>query len=98
MVGKISKVKNKAEALILNEMTVMQKYTTNQGFITSVSHILEGLDNGWVSSFITTVDDLHLSLSLIRYMATLSISEIKMANISDVDLSRLEVTKFGILL
>ena len=98
MLGKISKVKIKVEALILNEMTVMQKYTTNQGFITSVSHILEGLDNGWVSSFITTVDDLHLSLSLIRYMATLSISEIKMANISDVDFSRLEVTKFGILL
>ena len=28
-------------------------------------------------------------------MATLTISEIKMANISDVDLSRLGVTKFG---
>ena len=99
MTGRISKVKIKAEALILNGTTVIGNHTANGGFITSASHNPEGLVNGWgIKFYYSGGQPAPESIIDNIYGNILSISEIKMANISDADLSRLGATKFFILL
>lgn len=75
---------------------VIRKHKANGGFIMSASHNPGGPENDWGIKFnYSSGQPAPESITDKIYGNTLSISEIKMADISDVDLSRLGVTKFG---
>ncbi|KAH9301626.1 hypothetical protein KI387_013209, partial [Taxus chinensis] len=75
---------------------VIRKQKANGGFIMSASHNPGGPENDWGIKFnYSSGQPAPESITDKIYGNTLSIQEIKMANISDVDLFRLGVTKFG---
>lgn len=75
---------------------VIRKKKANGGFIMSASHNPAGPENDWGIKFnYSSGQPAPESITDKIYGNTLSIQEIKMANFSDVDLSRLGVTKFG---
>ncbi|KAK9724528.1 hypothetical protein RND81_05G079800 [Saponaria officinalis] len=75
---------------------VIRKRKANGGFIMSASHNPGGPDYDWGIKFnYNSGQPAPESITDKIYGNTLSISEIKMANIPDVDLSRVGVTKFG---
>ncbi|XP_015877994.3 phosphoglucomutase, chloroplastic isoform X1 [Ziziphus jujuba] len=75
---------------------VIRKRKANGGFIMSASHNPGGPDYDWGIKFnYSSGQPAPESITDKIYGNTLSISEIKIADIADVDLSRLGVTKFG---
>ncbi|XP_074281926.1 phosphoglucomutase, chloroplastic isoform X2 [Silene latifolia] len=75
---------------------VIRKRKANGGFIMSASHNPGGPEYDWGIKFnYSSGQPAPESITDKIYGNTLSISEIKMANIPDVDLSRVGVTKFG---
>ncbi|PON69954.1 Alpha-D-phosphohexomutase superfamily [Parasponia andersonii] len=75
---------------------VIRKRKANGGFIMSASHNPGGPDYDWGIKFnYSSGQPAPESITDKIYGNTLSISEIKIAEIADVDLSRLGVTKFG---
>lgn len=75
---------------------VIRKRKANGGFIMSASHNPGGPEYDWGIKFnYSSGQPAPESITDKIYGNTLSISEIKMATIPDVDLSRVRVTKFG---
>ncbi|KAL5567768.1 hypothetical protein UlMin_024343 [Ulmus minor] len=75
---------------------VIRKQKANGGFIMSASHNPGGPDYDWGIKFnYSSGQPAPESITDKIYGNTLSISEIKVADITDVDLSRIGVTKFG---
>ncbi|EOY23030.1 Phosphoglucomutase isoform 2 [Theobroma cacao] len=75
---------------------VIRKRKANGGFIMSASHNPGGPEYDWGIKFnYSSGQPAPESITDKIYGNTLSISEIKMAEIPDVDLSRLGVTKYG---
>ncbi|KAH9626058.1 hypothetical protein KSS87_001983 [Heliosperma pusillum] len=75
---------------------VIRKRKANGGFIMSASHNPGGPEYDWGIKFnYSSGQPAPESITDKIYGNTLSISEIKIANIPDVDLSRVGVTKFG---
>lgn len=75
---------------------VIRRRKANGGFIMSASHNPGGPEYDWGIKFnYSSGQPAPESITDKIYGNTLSISEIKMANIPDVDLSRLGITKFG---
>ncbi|KAM7272644.1 hypothetical protein ACFE04_027307 [Oxalis oulophora] len=75
---------------------VIRKRKANGGFIMSASHNPGGPENDWGIKFnCSSGQPAPESITDKIYGNTLSISEIKMGDIPDVDLSRLGTTKFG---
>ncbi|GAV61842.1 PGM_PMM_IV domain-containing protein/PGM_PMM_I domain-containing protein/PGM_PMM_II domain-containing protein/PGM_PMM_III domain-containing protein [Cephalotus follicularis] len=75
---------------------VIRKWKANGGFIMSASHNPGGPEYDWGIKFnYSSGQPAPESITDKIYGNTISISEIKMADIPDVDLSRLGVTKYG---
>lgn len=75
---------------------VIRKRKANGGFIMSASHNPGGPEYDWGIKFnYSSGQPAPESITDKIYGNTLSISEIKMASIPDIDLSRVGVTKFG---
>ncbi|KAJ8552739.1 hypothetical protein K7X08_020132 [Anisodus acutangulus] len=75
---------------------VIPKREANGGFISSASHNPGGREYDWGIKFnYSSGQPAPESITDKIYRNTLSISEIKMADIPDVDLSQLGVTKYG---
>ncbi|ERM96310.1 hypothetical protein AMTRI_Chr09g35070 [Amborella trichopoda] len=75
---------------------VIRKQKANGGFIMSASHNPGGPENDWGIKFnYSSGQPAPESITDKIYGNTLSISEVKMADIPDVDLSKLGVTKYG---